>query len=251
MSTSKLDTLIQVETPEAIDIQLRPASLYQRITAFSLDLLIRTVWFVLSTIALIMLADSLSIIADDNNFWSVIVGLMLINLFVTTWLYFVLFEVFNKGRTPGKMVAHIRVLHDDGSPIGWSASMIRNLLRAFDSLPFGYAIGIVSILLTDKGQRFGDLFSSSIVVDEQVERRQKDWLTGLKNIEVITPPVALTREEQYSIVSFTERHLHISRARQQELAEQLCYDLGLVSEQPIQTVLGMGKYYLGQKKEDL
>lgn len=251
MISSKLDTLIQVETPEAIDIQLRPASLYQRITACSLDLLIRAIWFVLSTIILMMFAGHLSNLFGDNNVWAMIVGLMMINLFVTTWLYFVLFEVFNQGRTPGKMVAKIRVLHDDGSPIGWSASMIRNLLRAFDSLPFGYAIGMISMLLTGKGQRFGDLFASSIVVDEQVERKPKDWLVGLKSIEVITPPVALTREEQYSIVSFTERHLHISRARQQELAEQLCYDLGLVSEQPIQMVLGMGKYYLGQKKEDI
>ena len=250
MSTPKLDTLIQVETPEAIDIQLRPASLYQRITAFSIDLLIRVIWFILSTIALFIIGIDFLVAHASTDFAYVFLGLTLINLFVTTWLYFVLFEVFNKGRSIGKMVAKIRVLHDDGSPIGWSASMMRNLLRVFDSLPFGYAVGMASMLVSGKSQRMGDLFAATVVVDENSLRRQKDWLAPLKHLEIITPPVALTREEQYSIVSFTERHLIISKARQYELAEQLCYDLGMTTNQPIETVLGMGKYYLGQHKDN-
>ena len=60
----------------------------------------------------------------------------------------------------------------------------------------------------------------------------------------------LTREEQYSIVSFTERHPRLPRVRQQELAEQLCYDLQMPSANPIETVLGMGKYYLGQQQKE-
>ena len=176
-------------------------------------------------------------------------GFFLINLFATTWLYPVLFEVFNHGRTPGKMAAKIRVLHDNGSPIGWSASMLRNLLRVFDGLPFAYAIGMVSMLLTAKGQRIGDIFAGTIVVDEHTER-QIGRLAYLEHIPSVTPPIMLSREEQYSIVSFTERHPRLPRVRQHELAEQLCYDLQMPSENPVETVLGMGKYYLGQQQKD-
>lgn len=248
MKPAVIDTLIQVETPEAIDIQLRPASLYQRIMAFSIDLLIRGVWFVFSSIAIVMLFGNIGSLVDSDNFSFVALGLLLINLFATTWLYPVLFEVFNKGRTPGKMSAKIRVLHDNGSPIGWSASMLRNLLRVFDGLPFAYAIGMIAMLLTDKGQRIGDLFAGTIVVDEQVERPvpRMHYLDG---IDTVVPPVLLSKEEQYSIVSFTERHLRLPKVRQQELAEQLCYDLQLASPQPIETILGMGKYYLGQEQD--
>ena len=237
-----------METPEAIDIQLRPASMYQRILAFGVDLLIRSVWFLLSTIAIFMVFGNLTSAFADGNFSYVAVGFLLINLFATTWLYPVLFEVFNNGRTPGKISAKIRVLHDNGSPIGWSASMLRNLLRVFDGLPFCYAIGMVAMLLTDKGQRIGDVFAGTIVVDEQTERAYPR-LAFLSTIEVVTPPLLLTKEEQYSIVSFTERHPRLPKVRQQELAEQLCYDLQLPSTQPIETVLGMGKYYLGQQED--
>jgi len=244
-----LDTLIQVETPEAIDIQLRPASMFQRIIAFSLDLLIRGLWFTISTIVMAMIFGNASMAFESENFSYMAFGFLLINLFVTTWLYPVLFEVFNHGRTPGKMAAKIRVLHDNGSPIGWSASMLRNLLRVFDGLPFAYAIGMVSMLLTNKGQRIGDIFAGTIVVDEQTER-QLGRLSYLEHIPSVNPPLLLTREEQYSIVSFTERHQRLPRVRQQELAEQLCYDLQLPSDNPIETVLGMGKYYLGQQQKD-
>ena len=249
MSPTVLDTLIQVETPEAIDIQLRPASMFQRIIAFSLDLLIRSVWFIVSTIAMVSLFGNISVAFESENFSYMALGFLLINLFATTWLYPVLFEVFNHGRTPGKMAAKIRVLHDNGSPIGWSASMLRNLLRVFDGLPFAYAIGMVSMLLSPKGQRIGDVFAGTIVVDEHTER-QNGRLAYLEHIPSVTPPVMLTREEQYSIVSFTERHPRLPRVRQQELAEQLCYDLQMPSTNPIETVLGMGKYYLGQQQKD-
>lgn len=68
MSPTVLDTLIQVETPEAIDIQLRPASMFQRIIAFSLDLLIRSVWFIVSTIAMVSLFGNFSVAFESENF---------------------------------------------------------------------------------------------------------------------------------------------------------------------------------------
>lgn len=195
-----------------------------------------------------MLLGNLGAMVGDSNFSYVALGLLLINLFATTWLYPILFEVFNKGRTPGKMSAKIRVLHDNGSPIGWSASMLRNLLRVFDGLPFCYAIGMVSILISDKGQRIGDLFAGTIVVDEQTERHHQR-LQHLQAIDVVTPPLALTKEEQYSIVSFSERQPRLPRVRQVELAQQLCQDLQLHTDRPVETVLGMGKHYLGQQKD--
>lgn len=50
--------------------------------------------------------------------------------------------------------------------------MLRNLLRVFDGLPFAPAASMVSMLLTNKGQRMGDAFlAGTIVVDEQTERQ--------------------------------------------------------------------------------
>ncbi len=66
-------------------------------------------------------------------------GLGLLLTFIMTWWYMVLFEVLNQGRSPGKQMMGLRVVHDDGTPVGWAASLLRNLLRFADILPFGYA----------------------------------------------------------------------------------------------------------------
>ena len=44
LSKNRLDTLLKVETPEAIDIYLRPASVFSRCRAYVLDLLLRGLW---------------------------------------------------------------------------------------------------------------------------------------------------------------------------------------------------------------
>jgi uncharacterized RDD family membrane protein YckC len=83
------------------------------------------------------------------------IGLGSLLLFLLSWWYMVLFEVLNQGCSPGKQVMGLRV-HDDGTLIGWSASLIRNLLRFVDMLPFGYFLGAISCLQHPHFKRLGD-----------------------------------------------------------------------------------------------
>jgi len=53
---------------------------------------------------------------------------------------------------------------DDGSPIGWSESIIRNLLRIVDALPTLYLLGAILVLVTDDEQRLGDIAANTVVV---------------------------------------------------------------------------------------
>jgi uncharacterized RDD family membrane protein YckC len=73
-------------------------------------------------------------------------GLGSLLMFGVSWWYMVLFEVLRQGRSPGKQWMGLRVVHDDGTPVGWSASLLRNLLRFVDLLPFGYFLGAISCL---------------------------------------------------------------------------------------------------------
>ena len=47
----------------------------------------------------------------------------------------VLFETLAGGATPGKRAMDLRVVHVDGTPVGWSASVARNFLRMVDAFP--------------------------------------------------------------------------------------------------------------------
>lgn len=146
-----LDTRYHVETPEGIDLPLRPAGLMVRALAFAIDLGLRGVMLGLLFIVLAFLGKLGA-------------GLGSILLFVVSWWYMVLFEVLNQGRSPGKQWMGLRVVHDDGTPIGWSASLLRNLLRFVDMLPFGYFLGAISCLQHPTFKRLGDLAAGTLVI---------------------------------------------------------------------------------------
>ncbi|APV48643.1 hypothetical protein BWI17_02445 [Betaproteobacteria bacterium GR16-43] len=77
--------------------------------------------------------------------------------------YFIVMEAL-KGQTIGKMALGIKVVKKDGSPISWQESIIRNILRIVDALPFLYLIGIILIAVTANKQRVGDMAAGTLVV---------------------------------------------------------------------------------------
>lgn len=67
------------------------------------------------------------------------------------------------GKTPGKKLAGLVVVNADGTPISFTDSVVRNLLRVIDGL-FSYAVGLVIMLLNDDRQRLGDIVAGTVVV---------------------------------------------------------------------------------------
>jgi uncharacterized RDD family membrane protein YckC len=99
-----------------------------------------------------------------------VLGIVFLILFLLQWGYFALFEAFNNGRTPGKMVAKIHVIHRSGRAISFIESLARNLVRAIDYLPGFYTTGVVTMFLSRQNQRLGDMVAGTLVVrDHAVE----------------------------------------------------------------------------------
>jgi uncharacterized RDD family membrane protein YckC len=81
-------------------------------------------------------------------------------------LYFTYFES-TSGQTLGKQVMHIRVVDETTlQHLDFGRSLVRNILRIIDWLPFFYLIGFILIATTEKKQRLGDMAARSIVVRE-------------------------------------------------------------------------------------
>ena len=68
------------------------------------------------------------------------------------------------GRTVGKRVLGIAVVMEDGSPCTYAAATVRTLSRFIDALPAAYLAAFVSISLTERGQRLGDLAAGTVVI---------------------------------------------------------------------------------------
>jgi len=223
-----LDTRYRVETPEGIDLILRPASLVPRALAFAIDLAIRGLVLLLMFVVLALLGQ-------------LGMGLGAILLFLVTWWYMVLFEVLNQGRSPGKQLLGLRVVHDDGTPIGWAASLTRNLLRFVDILPFGYTLGVLSCLSHPAFKRLGDLAAGTLVVyrDEAPARPQ------LPEAAPLRAPFPLSLEEQRALLGFAERQGGLSSARRAELAALLAEPLEVPAEQAEARLNGIARGLLG------
>ncbi|MBI2313691.1 MAG: RDD family protein [Betaproteobacteria bacterium] len=201
MSGTLLDTRRLVETPEGVHLELRAAGPVPRFLAWSIDFLIRAAaYFILGTLL--------------SAFGRFGVGLFLILLFLLEWFYPVLFEVYRHGQTPGKRVMGLRVLQDNGAPVGWAGSVIRNLLRVVDFFPFLYAFGVVTMLAHRDFKRLGDLAAGTLVVHvEPAAQGRKLPAAG-----PLPPPLKLALDEQRAVVNFAERSESLTWQRAEELA---------------------------------
>ncbi|MNM67218.1 RDD family protein [compost metagenome] len=223
-----LDTRYQVETPEGVDLPLRPAGLMVRALAFSIDLGLRGLVLGVLFIVLAMLGKLGA-------------GLGSILLFVVSWWYMVLFEVLNHGRSPGKQWMGLRVVHDDGTPVGWSASLLRNLLRVVDLLPFGYFLGAISCLQHPHFKRLGDIAAGTLVI----YRERPHTRPQLPEARPRRPAFVLTLTEQRAILGFAERQGELSEARVNELASILAHPLQVEPPQAVTELNGIARGLLG------
>ena len=84
--------------------------------------------------------------------------------FAVSIAYGIVLEWRWRGQTLGKRVLQLRVLDARGLHLELNQIVLRNLLRAIDSLPFFYAVGGVTSLLNRYSQRLGDLAGNTIVI---------------------------------------------------------------------------------------
>jgi uncharacterized RDD family membrane protein YckC len=79
-------------------------------------------------------------------------------------LYFTYFEA-TSGQTLGKQLMNIRVVDEITlQHLDFGRSLVRNILRIIDWLPFLYLIGFILIATNERKQRIGDMAARSIVV---------------------------------------------------------------------------------------
>jgi uncharacterized RDD family membrane protein YckC len=172
------ETLI-IETPERVPLAFALASIGNRFLAVAIDHFIQ--YFVLFVAAWAFMSLSgiggdasdqpPAQIFQDVSKWTI--ALMIIVLFLIFAAYFIFFEWLWNGQTPGKHLLKLRVIRDDGRPITLWEAIARNLLRIFDAVPGFvlpvYSVGLITIFLSGRDQRIGDMFAGTVVVRERTD----------------------------------------------------------------------------------
>lgn len=210
---------IRIATPEGLDLELTLAGLGSRLIAALLDALLKGLVFIAVIIVMAATGDP-----------PVLRAFLYVVVFFLLFGYDVLFEVLSSGRTPGKRWTGLRVLRAGGLQIGFVASAIRNMVRVLDFLPGLYALGSVSILVSHRNQRLGDLAADTLVVREwraQALSAEADRVGALAG--VVDPmgwdASTVTADELAAVRGFLERRWALQPGARHHLATQLAAGL--------------------------
>lgn len=229
-NAAPLETDVAIETPEHIVFRYRVAGPVRRGLAHLLDLLIcYSALAVLGAIVLLAASAGGVLGADPESLAHAGAGVLLVALFFVQWVYFVVAESV-WGRSPGKAALGVRVVTAEGRPIGFAHAALRNLLRAADSLPVGYALGVAFMAGTRRFQRLGDLVAGTLVVHTSDHARAEPirlWPPARPDeLAALPERVGLDPEERAAIELFLRRRGRLGALREAELARMVAPALG-------------------------
>ena len=163
-----MERSVDVRTGEAVAIRYELAGLGSRFLAVVVDMLAQIGILVTVLIALAFWNAAMgSLFGAFGSAWAI--ALFVILFFVVFVGWFIVFETWWSGRTPGKRALGLRVVRDGGFPIDAGAAVIRNLVRIVE-FSFGfYALSAISALISKENKRLGDLAAGTIVVRDRAD----------------------------------------------------------------------------------
>jgi uncharacterized RDD family membrane protein YckC len=133
-------------------LELRTAALGSRSLAKLLDLLI-----IAAGVGILLLLAGLA--GAGGTLMVVLVSVL---SFLALFGYPALWESLWRGRTPGKATLGLRVVTDDGAPIGPRHAIIRAVLS-----PVDLVAGAESMLLSPRDRRVGDVVAGTVVLRDK------------------------------------------------------------------------------------
>jgi uncharacterized RDD family membrane protein YckC len=209
---SNEETLI-IETPERVPLHFALASIGNRFLACAFDHALQTLSMALVYFIFTLVGNSLDLGGlRDAPKWAL--ALLIILIFLIWSSYFIVFEWRWNGQTPGKRWLKLRVIREDGRPITFWEAAVRNLLRLFDIMPLPfYSIGLISVFISTRDQRVGDLVAGTVVVRE----RETEAPTFSQVFNASVSDTALRRSFKVvpftaEIDSITEREIEVVEA---------------------------------------
>lgn len=159
---------VTLRTPESVELEFTLAGIGNRAFALFIDYVILGIGLALFLMAWALFSTQLLLYLEstDINYSGLPNWLLAIALLLTFAIfvgYFIFFETLGQGRTPGKRVAHIRVIRDDGRPARLGQATLRAMLRPVDDL---LSLGVVLIILGKREKRLGDWVAGTLVIQE-------------------------------------------------------------------------------------
>lgn len=234
---------LEINTTQNVNLDYKIVSVGERILAFMIDLILFLLYFYIVEV----ITSALDMAISDN--WTVF-GLQQLLLLPVMFYSLYMHMLFN-GRTVGKMILKTRVVKLDGSPVHWSNYLTLWMMRLLDIWMFLGAIGLLTVIFSEKRQRLGDQAANTVVISTKnkvkishtiLEEITSDYEPTFLNVTKLTDKDARLIKETYQIAlrSNDYRTLNMLRLK---VASVLEVESKLYDKQFIDTVLKDYNYY--------
>jgi uncharacterized RDD family membrane protein YckC len=231
-----MDERVHISTPDHVSLEFELAGAGSRFSAYLIDFVVNVLLIIAVVlaaylsggwIALRAFAGGAGGSASASWLWAIVV----LMIFLINWGYYVFFEGLGKGSTPGKKRIGIRVIRQDGLPIGLREAALRNLVRAADILPPpSYILGGLVMHFDRHGRRLGDMVAGTYVVVEKFDLAAQgaSGAAWAKRVEqggsrqaLTLPRGAISAQQLALIEQFVARSRELSTERRDQLIWQI------------------------------
>lgn len=171
---ARLDADAGLVSGEAVVLDVRVARLGSRVLALLIDVVVQIL------LALVLAASTILVIAAlveaglmAQPELAVGRGAQTVGVVLVLVGYPVLCETVNDGRSVGKLAVGLRVVRDDGGPVGFRQAATRALVGVAVEwpglvLPLLTWVATATVMLTDaRGRRLGDLAAGTLVIHDR------------------------------------------------------------------------------------
>jgi uncharacterized RDD family membrane protein YckC len=162
-----------IVTGDAVALDIRVARAGSRALALLLDLVIQLFLYLLLFLGGLLVIGLLTGFGVVRGDFALLIVAQVVAVAVTLVGYPTVLLAVTRGTTPGKMALGLRVVRDDGGPIGFRHALTRTLVGVaveFPAvvLPFGgWIISLVSMMTSPLSKRVGDHAAGTFVIHER------------------------------------------------------------------------------------
>ena len=152
---------LQINTTQNVNINFIAASVGERILAYLMDWIIK-IAYIIVTYQIIFNLLELDRKIQDMDQWSQIA--IYVSFYLPVVFYTLIFETLLDGQTIGKSIMKIKVVKIDGYQASMADFVIRWLFRIVDMNMLTGVVALVSIIISKKSQRLGDMTAGTSVI---------------------------------------------------------------------------------------
>ena len=152
---------LSINTTQNVTINFSAATVADRIFGYVLDLLIK-IAYAITIFGIFFYWLGLNDAMEDMDNWSRIA--VIIVFYSPVIFYSLLFESLLEGQTIGKRLMKTKVVKIDGYQASFGDYIIRWLFRIIDVNISSGVIGLITMIISNKTQRLGDMTAGTAVI---------------------------------------------------------------------------------------